>query len=82
MQSLYKFIQDTLKPADSGESPWKSPVLLVDNLSVLLSVGVGAVAVLDFMQYCRATVCCELKVRMRLLWSLRTQPCALLLCLL
>lgn len=61
LQSLYTFVQDTLKPADSGESPWKCPVLLVDNLSVLLSLGVGAVAVLDFMQYCRATVCCELK---------------------
>ncbi|XP_031201213.1 elongator complex protein 6 [Mastomys coucha] len=61
LQSLYTFIRDALKPADSGESPWKYPVLLVDNLSVLLSLGVGAVAVLDFVQYCRAMVCCELK---------------------
>ncbi|XP_050996528.1 elongator complex protein 6 [Acomys russatus] len=61
LQSLYEFVQATLNPVDSGETAWKYPVLLVDNLSVLLSLGVGPVAVLDFMQYCRATVCCELK---------------------
>lgn len=61
LQTLYEFVQDTLKPVDSGETPWKYPVLLVDNLSVLLSLGLGAVAVLDFMQYCRATVCCKWK---------------------
>ncbi|ERE75271.1 putative UPF0405 protein C3orf75 like protein, partial [Cricetulus griseus] len=61
LQSLYQFVRDSLKPVDSGETPWKFPVLLVDNLSVLLSLGLEAVAVLDFMQYCRATVCCELK---------------------
>ena len=32
------------------------------DLSVLLSLGVGAVAVLDFIHYCRATVCWEWKV--------------------
>lgn len=61
LQTLYEFVQDILKPVDSGETPWKYPVLLVDNLSVLLSLGLGAVAVLDFMQYCRATVCCKWK---------------------
>ncbi|CAH6777639.1 elongator complex protein 6 [Phodopus roborovskii] len=61
LQPLYQFVQDSLKPVDGGETPWKYPVLLVDNLSVLLSLGLGAVAVLDFVQYCRATVCCELK---------------------
>ncbi|KAL1781602.1 elongator complex protein 6 [Sigmodon hispidus] len=61
LQPLYEFVQDTLKPVDSGETSWKYPVLLVDNLSVLLSLGVRAVAVLDFVQYCRAMVCCELK---------------------
>nr|XP_042137680.1 elongator complex protein 6 [Peromyscus maniculatus bairdii] len=61
LQLLYEFVQDTLKPMDGGETPWKYPVLLVDDLSVLLSLGVGAVSVLDFMQYCRAVVCCEWK---------------------
>ncbi|XP_028742708.1 elongator complex protein 6 [Peromyscus leucopus] len=61
LQLLYEFVQDTLKPVDGGETPWKYPVLLVDDLSVLLSLGVGAVSVLDFMQYCRAVICCEWK---------------------
>ena len=42
-------------------------MLLVDDLSVLLSLGMGAVAVLDFIHYCRATVCWERKVPTRLL---------------
>lgn len=66
---LYEFVQDTLKPVDGGETPWKYPVLLVDDLSVLLSLGVGAVSVLDFMQYCRAVVCCEWKVSRGCCWS-------------
>lgn len=37
-------------------------MLLVDDLSVLLSLGMGTVAVLDFIHYCRATVCWEWKV--------------------
>nr|XP_044992412.1 elongator complex protein 6 [Jaculus jaculus] len=61
LQPLYEFVLDALKPVDSGEMTWKFPVLLVDNLSVLLSLGLGTVAILDFMQYCRATVCWELK---------------------
>ncbi|XP_029418137.1 elongator complex protein 6 isoform X1 [Nannospalax galili] len=61
LQSLYEFVRDALKPRDSEETMWRYPVLLVDNLSVLLSLGVGAVTVLDFIQYCRAAVCCELK---------------------
>ncbi|XP_058933055.1 elongator complex protein 6 isoform X3 [Kogia breviceps] len=61
LQPLYEFVQEALKPMDSGEVAWRCPVLLVDDLSVLLSLGVGAVAVLDFVHYCRATVCREWK---------------------
>uniref|UniRef100_A0A8C9BVJ7 Elongator complex protein 6 n=1 Tax=Phocoena sinus TaxID=42100 RepID=A0A8C9BVJ7_PHOSS len=61
LQPLYEFVQEALKPMDSGEAAWRCPVLLVDDLSVLLSLGVGAVAVLDFIHYCRATVCREWK---------------------
>ncbi|XP_004283925.2 elongator complex protein 6 [Orcinus orca] len=61
LQPLYEFVQEALKPVDSGEAAWRCPVLLVDDLSVLLSLGVGAVAVLDFIHYCRATVCREWK---------------------
>lgn len=38
-------------------------MLLVDDVSVLLSLGVSAAAVLDFSHYCRAGVCSQLKVR-------------------
>ncbi|XP_012590449.1 PREDICTED: elongator complex protein 6 isoform X2 [Condylura cristata] len=61
LQPLYEFVQKAMKPMDSGEAVWRCPVLLVDDLSVLLSLGVGAVAVLDFIHYCRASVCSELK---------------------
>lgn len=42
-------------------------MLLVDDLSVLLSLGLGAVAVLDFIHYCRVAVCWERKVLISLL---------------
>ncbi|XDA86627.1 hypothetical protein R6Z07F_016364 [Ovis aries] len=61
LQPLYAFVRDALQPVDSGEAAWRCPVLLVDDLSVLLSLGVGPVAVLDFVHYCRATVCQEWK---------------------
>lgn len=46
---------------DAGES-WGPPVLLIDDLSVLLSLGVSVGAILDFTLYCQATVCSELQV--------------------
>lgn len=61
LQPLYEFVREALKPVDDGEAAWRCPVLLVDDLSVLLSLGMGAVAVLDFIHYCRATVCWERK---------------------
>lgn len=71
LKPLYTFVKEALTPTDSGKAAWRCPVLLVDDLSVLLSLGVGVVAVLDFVHYCRATVCGDLKVRAAL-------PCALL----
>ena len=62
LQPLYSFVRDALEPVDGGEAAWRCPVLLVDDLSVLLSLGAGPVAVLDFVHYCRATVCWEWKV--------------------
>lgn len=64
LQPLYEFVREALTPTDNGEAAWRCPVLLVDDLSVLLSLGMGAVAVLDFVHYCRATVCWELKGNM------------------
>lgn len=66
LQPLYEFVREALRPEDNGEASWRCPVLLVDDLSVLLSLGMGAVAVLDFVHYCRATVCWKLQVSMGL----------------
>ncbi|NWW22072.1 ELP6 protein, partial [Falcunculus frontatus] len=59
LRALFDFVRVSLAPAD-GDS-WKGPVLLVDDLSVLLSLGAAPVAVLDFIHYCRVSVCCQLK---------------------
>lgn len=67
LQPLYEFIREALKPMEDGQAAWRYPVLLVDDLSVLLSLGLGAVAVLDFMHYCRVAVCWEQKVLIGLL---------------
>ncbi|KAM5292702.1 elongator complex protein 6 isoform 5-T5 [Ctenodactylus gundi] len=64
LRLLYEHVREALQPSDSGDATWRCPVLLVDDLSVLLSLGVGAVAVLDFVHYCRAAVCGELKGNM------------------
>ncbi|TNN39991.1 Elongator complex protein 6 [Liparis tanakae] len=57
------YIRDT-EGSGAGESEpeeWGPPVLLVDDLSVLLSLGASVDAVLDFSHYCRATVCSRLQ---------------------
>lgn len=72
LQPLYEFVREALQPVDSGEVAWRCPVLLVDDLSVLLSLGMGAVAVLDFIHYCRVTVCWKLQVSPQELWTRRT----------
>ncbi|KFP81884.1 Elongator complex protein 6, partial [Apaloderma vittatum] len=59
LKALFDFVRTSLTPA-SGDS-WKSPVLLVDDLGVLLSLGAAPVAVLDFIHYCRVAVCSQLK---------------------
>ncbi|NXC18324.1 ELP6 protein, partial [Corythaeola cristata] len=60
LKALFEFVRTSLTPADSNS--WKGPVLLVDDLSVLLSLGAAPVAVLDFIHYCRVAVCSQLKV--------------------
>ncbi|NXF13109.1 ELP6 protein, partial [Smithornis capensis] len=59
LRALFDFVRVSLTPTD-GDS-WKGPVLLVDDLSVLLSLGATPVAVLDFIHYCRVSVCSQLK---------------------
>lgn len=67
LQSLFEFVRDGLSahvdPTENNEE-WGPPVLLVDDLSLLLSLGVSAGAVLDFSHYCKATVCSQLQGNM------------------
>ena len=60
LKALFDFVRTSLTP--TGSDSWKGPVLLVDDLSVLLSLGATPVAVLDFIHYCRVAVCSQLKV--------------------
>lgn len=65
LRSLYEFVQSSVVESNGGggaEEQWGPPVLLVDDVSVLLSLGVRVGAVLDFSHYCRATVCSQLQV--------------------
>ncbi|XP_028325471.1 elongator complex protein 6 isoform X2 [Gouania willdenowi] len=69
LRSLYQFVHSSLTHSGGGEmveeeEAWGSPVLLVDDLSVLMSLGVSAGAVLDFSHYCRAMVCSQLQGNM------------------
>ncbi|XP_038566483.1 elongator complex protein 6 isoform X2 [Micropterus salmoides] len=68
LKSLYEFVRSGVSSSSGreeetdGAEEWGPPVLLVDDISVLLSLGVSVGAVLDFSHYCRATVCSQLKV--------------------
>lgn len=72
LKSLYEFVRSGVSSSGGreeetdGAEEWGPPVLLVDDISVLLSLGVSVGAVLDFSHYCRATVCSQLKVRLSL----------------
>ncbi|CAI9532819.1 unnamed protein product [Staurois parvus] len=59
LRPLYDFIYGALVPPAGGE--WKSPALIVDDLSLLISLGVTPLQILDFVHYCRAGVCHELQ---------------------
>lgn len=64
LQRLYEFVRSSVSSDGGGEEgveEWGPPVLLVDDVSVLLSLGVSAGAALDFSHYCRATVCSQLQ---------------------
>lgn len=69
LRGLFEFVLSSLSPAggtgsqgDAGSGGPSPPVLIVDDLSVLLSLGVSVGAVLDFAHYCKANICHELKV--------------------
>ncbi|XP_071381030.1 elongator complex protein 6 isoform X1 [Centroberyx affinis] len=80
LRSLYEFVRASVSGpgAEEGEEggeggeggggeEWGPPVLLVDDLSVLLSLGVSVGAALDFSHYCRASVCSQLQGNMVML---------------
>ncbi|XP_064508260.1 elongator complex protein 6 isoform X2 [Pseudopipra pipra] len=59
LRALFHFVRVSLSAA--GSEACAGPVLLLDDLSVLLGLGATPVALLDFIHYCRALVCCQLK---------------------
>ncbi|XP_068094636.1 elongator complex protein 6 [Hyperolius riggenbachi] len=59
LQPLYDFVYAALTPS-AGEE-WKCSVLIVDDVGLLISLGVTTLQILDFIHYCRASVCCELQ---------------------
>lgn len=60
---------------DEDGEKWGSPVLLIDDLSVLLSLGVSAGAILDFTLYCQAIICSELQVSLNVYELLFLDQC-------
>ncbi|KAK7158024.1 hypothetical protein R3I93_009274 [Phoxinus phoxinus] len=69
LKGLFRFVESSVRQNgdhDDGES-WGPPVLLIDDLSVLLSLGVTVGAILDFTLYCQATMCTELQGNMVIL---------------
>ncbi|XP_038611797.1 elongator complex protein 6 isoform X2 [Tachyglossus aculeatus] len=61
LRPLSDFVRRALMPPDDATGSPSRPALLVDDLSVLLSLGLAPVAVLDFIHSCRVTVCRRLK---------------------
>ncbi|KAM3872978.1 elongator complex protein 6 [Diretmus argenteus] len=70
LRGLYEFVRASVSGCGDGQGEvegWGPPVLLVDDLSVLLSLGVSVGAALDFSHYCRAAVCSQLQGNMVML---------------
>ncbi|KAF4076151.1 hypothetical protein AMELA_G00227120 [Ameiurus melas] len=61
LRALFEFARASLSQAEAEADSSSPPVLIVDDLSVLLSLGVSVRAVLDFTHYCQATICSQLQ---------------------
>ncbi|XP_070585392.1 elongator complex protein 6 [Erythrolamprus reginae] len=61
LQQLFHFVRTSFLSPSAGGHQWKFPVLIIDDLGVLLSLGVQLTDVLNFVHYCRATINVELK---------------------
>ncbi|XP_060756992.1 elongator complex protein 6 isoform X1 [Neoarius graeffei] len=59
LRALFEFVRASLSQAEADSS--RPPVLIVDDVSVFLSLGVSVRAVLDFTHYCQAFVCSQLQ---------------------
>ncbi|XP_062841711.1 elongator complex protein 6 [Trichomycterus rosablanca] len=59
LRSLYEYVSSSLSQCKAEGESWSPPVLIIDDLSVLLSLGLSVRAILDFVQYCRASVCSQ-----------------------
>ncbi|KAK6490567.1 elongator complex protein 6 [Huso huso] len=64
LRGLFEFVQSSLSSTEEEVAAWGPPVLIVDDLSVLLSLGVSPGAVLDFVHYCRVAVCSRMQGNM------------------
>ncbi|KAM9783310.1 elongator complex protein 6 [Neosynchiropus ocellatus] len=61
LRGLFRFIRSSLSGPGASDGEWGPPVLLVDDLSVLLGLGVDVAALLDFSHYCKASICSQLQ---------------------
>ncbi|XP_026989066.2 elongator complex protein 6 [Tachysurus fulvidraco] len=61
LRALFEFVSSSLSQCEAEAGSSSSPVLIVDDLSVLLSLGVSVRAVLDFTHYCQASICSRLQ---------------------
>ncbi|KAF7692076.1 elongator complex protein 6 [Silurus meridionalis] len=59
LRALFESVCASLIQAEADSSA--PPVLIVDDVSVLLSLGVSVRAVLDFTHYCQANICSRLQ---------------------
>ena len=58
LKPLYEKVKEELLKIADGD-PY---LLLIDDISVLLSLGVSAIHVQDFVQYCQVNVCTQQQV--------------------
>ncbi|KAK3541362.1 hypothetical protein QTP86_023088 [Hemibagrus guttatus] len=61
LRALFEFVSASLSQREAEADSSSAPVLIVDDLSVLLSLGVSVRAVLDFTHYCQASICSQLQ---------------------
>ncbi|XP_057689197.1 elongator complex protein 6 [Corythoichthys intestinalis] len=61
LRSLFQSVHSSLTSQGAESGSLRPPALLVDDVSVLQSLGVSVDSVLDFSHYCRALVCSQLK---------------------